>query len=69
MDPKYFVQAIFLLAGSISLLAALLDWDWFFHSRNARFLMQSLGRKRSRIIYGVIGGVCLVMAALLWFQE
>lgn len=29
MASQYIIQGIFALAGIVSLLAALLDWDWF----------------------------------------
>ena len=36
MTGQYIVQGIFALAGIISLLASLLNWNWFFTTRNAR---------------------------------
>ena len=30
MTGQYIVQGIFALAGTVSLLASLLNWDWFF---------------------------------------
>ena len=30
MTGQYIVQGIFALAGIVSLLASLLNWDWFF---------------------------------------
>ena len=35
MTGQYIVQGIFALAGIVSLLASLLNWDWFFTTRNA----------------------------------
>ena len=33
---QYIVQGIFAVAGIISLLAAILDWDWFFTAQNTQ---------------------------------
>ena len=59
------VQAIFLLTGAISLLSALLNWDWFFTTDNARFAVKKFGRNGARWIYGTIG--LLLMAAAIYF--
>jgi len=36
MTGQYIVQGIFALAGITSLLASLLNWNWFFTTRNAQ---------------------------------
>lgn len=43
MASQYLIQGIFATAGIVSLLAALLDWDWFFTARNTQFVVQ-IGR-------------------------
>ena len=35
MTGQYIVQGIFALAGITSLLASLLNWNWFFTTRKA----------------------------------
>ena len=52
---QYIVQGIFVVAGIISLLAAVFDWEWFFTARNTQFAVKSVGRKRARLFYGVLG--------------
>ena len=42
---QYIVQGIFVVAGIISLLAAVFDWEWFFTARNTQFAVKSVGRK------------------------
>ena len=59
------VQAIFMLTGAISLLSALLNWEWFFTTDNARFAVKKFGRNGARWIYGTIG--LLLMAAAIYF--
>ena len=45
---QYIVQGIFAAAGIISLLAALLDWEWFFTAQNTQFVVRNVGRKQAR---------------------
>ena len=59
---KYLIQAIFALAGLTSLLAALLDWDWFFNARNAQVIVGNVGRRRARWFYGVLGVILIATA-------
>ncbi|WP_297328440.1 immunity 17 family protein [uncultured Bacteroides sp.] len=59
---QYIVQGIFVLAGVLSLLAALFDWDWFFTARNAQFIVRNVGRKQARWFYGVLGIILISMA-------
>lgn len=62
------VQAIFLLAGIISLLASLLDWDWFFTTDNASFLVKRLGRNGARWAYGAIGATFIAAAVYFYYR-
>ncbi len=63
---QYIVQGIFVIAGIISLLAAILDWEWFFTARNTQFLVQNVGRQRARLFYGVLG-VILISMSIFFF--
>ena len=60
------VQAIFLLAGSISLLSSLFNWEWFFTTDNAKFAVKRFGRNGARWIYGTVGAL-LIAAAIYFF--
>ncbi len=62
------VQLIFLLAGIVSLLASLLDWDWFFTADNASFLVKRLGRNGARWAYGAIGTAFITAAVYFYYQ-
>ena len=44
---QYIVQGIFAVAGIIALLAAILDWNWFFTARNTQFIVQNVGRRQA----------------------
>lgn len=63
---QYIVQGIFVVAGIISLLAAILDWEWFFTARNAQFVVQNVGRRRARCFYGALG-VILISMSIFFF--
>ena len=62
------VQGTFLLAGIISLLASALDWEWFFTADNCRYLVNKLGRKGARWVYGIIGVLFIAAAIYFYFQ-
>lgn len=58
----------FALAGIISLLASLLNWNWFFTTRNAQTIVRNVGRNRARLFYGILG-VILIGMAIFFFVE
>lgn len=62
---QYFVQGIFAVAGITALLAAILDWNWFFTARNTQFIVQK-GRRQARLFYGVLG-VILIGTSIFFF--
>ncbi len=68
MNPHYFIQFIFALAGLVSLLAALLDWNWFFTARNTQLIVRNVGRKRARLFYGLLGVVLIGMAVFFFLH-
>ena len=59
---QYIVQGIFAVAGIISLLAAILDWDWFFTAQNTQFVVRNV----ARWFYGVLGMI-LIGTAVFFF--
>ena len=62
MIVHHIIQAIFLLAGVIALLASLLDWEWFFTTENTRYLVKKFKRKGVRWIYGIAGVLLFVIS-------
>lgn len=68
MHPQYFVQGIFALAGITSLLAALLNWNWFFTARNTQLIVRNVGRTRARLFYGVLGVILMGMATFFFVE-
>jgi hypothetical protein len=68
MILHHIIQTIFVIAGATALAAAILDWEWFFASANAEFIVKRLGRKRSRLIYGSIGVLFIAAAAFFYYK-
>jgi uncharacterized membrane protein len=68
MNPKYLVQGLFIVAGIISILAALFNWNWFFSAQNAQFVVRNIGRKWARLFYGTLGLILIAAAVFFYFQ-
>lgn len=66
--PHYIVHALFALAGIVSLLASILNWNWFFTARNAQQVVQRVGRRKARLIYGLLGIVFIGMAIFFYIK-
>lgn len=62
MISQYLIQGIFAVAGIISLLAALLDWNWFFTAHNTQFIVRNVGRRQARLFYGMLGLILIATA-------
>ena len=62
------VQLIFLTAGIVSFAASLFNWDWFFTTDNASFLVKRLGRNGARLTYGAIG-LTFIAAAVFFYHK
>ena len=68
MTGQYIVQGIFALAGIVSLLASLLNGDWFFTTRHAQTIVRTVGRNRARLFYGILG-IIIIGMAIFFFVE
>lgn len=68
MTAKYFVQILFALAGIISLLASIFNWNWFFTAQNSQMIVRNVGRVKARLFYGALG-VILIGAAVFFFYQ
>lgn len=68
MASQYIIQGIFALAGIVSLLASLLDWEWFFTARNAQFVVRNVGRRQARLFYGVLGLILIATSVFFYFN-
>ena len=68
MTGQYIVQGIFALAGITSLLASLLNWNWFFTTCNAQTIVRNVGRGRARLFYGILGVIIIGMAVFFFVE-
>ncbi|MDR1557539.1 MAG: immunity 17 family protein [Tannerellaceae bacterium] len=62
---EYLVLAIFVVAGLISLIAAIFNFDWYFQSRKASTFVNWFGRNGARVFYGLLG-LALITAGILF---
>lgn len=65
MTQSLFIKIIFILFGSISILAGLLDWKWFMQSSNARPLTRLIGYNAARLVYATLGAAAIGIALFL----
>jgi hypothetical protein len=66
---QYIVQIIFAVTGIIALSAAILNWDWFFNSQQARSIARFGGRRHARIFYGSLGVILLTMVIIFFIKH
>lgn len=66
MTIHYIIQALFVLVGLLSVLAALFNWNWFFTAHNSQFVVANVGRARARIFYAFIG-VLMIATGVFFF--
>ncbi|MGL4412185.1 MAG: immunity 17 family protein [Bacteroidales bacterium] len=70
MDIKpYFSAFIFALPGAIALMAALLNWEWFYKTRTASFFVDQLGRIGARIFYSILGALLIVASIVITIES
>jgi len=46
----------------------LLNWDWFFTTRNAQTIVRNVGRNRARPFYGILGIIIIGMAVFFFVE-
>lgn len=65
---QYIIQGIFVVAGIIALLAAILDRDWFFTAQNTQFVVRNVGRRQARWFYGILGMLLIGMSVFFFLN-
>lgn len=68
MGMHYLIQAIFVLVGLLSVLAALFNWEWFFTAHNTQFIVSNAGRQRARLFYAILGLLMIATGILFLFE-
>ncbi len=64
MNANWIFSGIFLLTGLFSLIASILNWDFFFNARRSKWLVNIIGRNGARIFYGILGIVLIIVGLL-----
>lgn len=60
---------IILLSGLFCIVASFKDWDFFFESRKAKWVVKIFKRKGARIFYGIMGLVLMIASVGLFIQS
>ncbi len=55
---------VLILAGLFSIVAAILNWEWYMTARKARFIVRIFGRTGARVFYVLLGLVFVVLGIL-----
>ena len=50
------------------MLAAILDWDWFFTAQNTLFVVRNVGRRQARWFYGILGMILIGMSVFFFLN-
>ncbi len=66
MIAHYIIQSVFVLVGILSILASVLNWEWFFTAHNSQFIVRNLGRNKARIFYALLG-IGMIAAGVYFF--
>lgn len=69
MFAHYFMQSMLALGGGIALLAAILNWDWFFETDTVRRWTCHCSRGRARFFYGFLGLLMVGMAVFAFLKS
>lgn len=60
-----FITVVFSVSGLLAVAAALMNWDWFFNTSNARMLVGRLRRSTARLVYLIAGLLILAMVGVM----
>lgn len=70
MEPsEYLILILFICLGLFSIIASLLNLDWYFQTDGAKIFVRKLGRNGARIFYAVLGTAligCGILGLIYW---
>ena len=64
MENNWIFGVVFMLIGLFSLIASIKDWNFFFGSLKAKWVVNIIGRNGTRILYGILGIVIIIVGIL-----
>ena len=56
---------VFAGCGAFAICGAAFDWGWFMNHPRARLFVRLLGRSRTRVFYGTLGTLLVVLGLLM----
>lgn len=65
-EDSLFLAIFSVLIGLLTISAAVFDWDWFMYSSKARFFVNLFGRAGTRVFYGILGIVIIILGILFF---
>lgn len=65
MNPDILVGAVTIALGAFTMSAALFNWEWYYQRRRSLWLQSLLGRPGTRLFYGVLGMVLIVLGGAI----
>jgi hypothetical protein len=60
-----FVGSVAIVIGAFALVAAVLNWDWYYQLDKARWLESWCGRSGMRVFYGLLGIVLIMLGSAI----
>jgi len=61
-NKELYVMIVSVLGGLFCILASIFNWNYFFESRKASFMVSILSRKGARIFYSLLGLGLFILA-------
>jgi hypothetical protein len=58
------IELALVIAGTVTLAGAVMNWDWFMKSRRAKLFVDIMGPKGARVFYGMLGFLMIAMGVL-----
>lgn len=65
---EYIISFFFALLGTLSICAAIANWEWFFNSNNGKIFVRLFKRTGARIFYMILGILIWVMAICIYTE-
>ncbi|WP_294178655.1 immunity 17 family protein [Coprobacter sp.] len=65
---KYIISIFFACLGTLSICAAIANWDWFFNTNNGKIFVRLFKRTGARIFYIILGILIWIMAISIYIE-
>ena len=65
VDRDMLVGFLTIVLGSVVVLAAIFNWQWYYDLRKARWVESMCGRQGARIVFAVLGVALIVLGGAI----